>query len=170
MKKLFWAASAAVMAAAMAPSAQAAVIANGIDIATNDLYFESQEPAVGAFSTDMFFTITSPSVLNITANSVTGVIFTKLFLDGVDIGAGVINVSPLSQIYKVAINVGVLPNPHKFTFVGTSTGAATSAGFNGNVSLSAVPEPTTWAMMIAGIAVVGMTMRRRAHVANIAFS
>lgn len=30
-----------------------------------------------------------------------------------------------------------------------------------NVSITAVPEPATWAMMIAGIGLVGATMRRR---------
>lgn len=31
-----------------------------------------------------------------------------------------------------------------------------------NVVLSAVPEPSTWALMIAGFAVVGFGLRRRA--------
>ena len=33
-----------------------------------------------------------------------------------------------------------------------------------------VPEPATWAMMVGGIAAVGMVMRRRSHTARVAFS
>jgi hypothetical protein len=32
---------------------------------------------------------------------------------------------------------------------------------SGNVSISAVPEPGTWALMILGFGAVGLTMRRK---------
>ena len=40
--------------------------------------------------------------------------------------------------------------------------------FNGTANITAVPEPATWAMMIAGFGLVGGTMRRRSN--KIAFA
>lgn len=57
-----------------------------------------------------------------------------------------------------------------FTFVGTGSNATLSAFSGGvdnvdaildNVTVSAVPEPAAWAMMIGGFALVGATSRRR---------
>jgi len=42
--------------------------------------------------------------------------------------------------------------------------------FVDNVSLQAVPEPATWAMMIGGFALVGASMRRRVSQANVRFA
>jgi hypothetical protein len=45
-------------------------------------------------------------------------------------------------------------------------------GYVGGISVSAVPEPATWAMMILGVAVAGGTLRRRRHssVAKVSFA
>lgn len=40
-------------------------------------------------------------------------------------------------------------------------GTAPSAVYSGNLSSTAVPEPGTWAMMLAGFGAVGFAMRRR---------
>ena len=37
-------------------------------------------------------------------------------------------------------------------------------------TIRAVPEPATWAMMVAGVAAVGLSMRRRAATTRVAFS
>jgi hypothetical protein len=37
-------------------------------------------------------------------------------------------------------------------------------------TISAVPEASTWAMMIAGFAVVGLAVRRRSQSARVSFS
>jgi hypothetical protein len=150
-----------------ATSAQAVII-DGVNIAGGDLYFEAKEAAPGAFVTALNFNLTGSVILNITANSVTGVQFSNLWLDGAPIGASVINAGIFSSVFKTSILVSVPPAAHVFTFFGTSTGVATS-GFNGNISITAVPETATWAMMIAGIAAVGTALRRRS-VARVSFS
>ena len=47
---------------------------------------------------------------------------------------------------------------------------ATGASYSGTIDVAPVPEPASWAMMIAGIAAVGTAMRRRSTVARVAFS
>lgn len=41
-------------------------------------------------------------------------------------------------------------------------------GYNGTITLSAVPEPATWALFILGFGAVGHTMRRRSNKVRIA--
>ena len=47
-----------------------------------------------------------------------------------------------------------------FAALGTSDGVG---GYLDNITLSAVPEPTTWGLMIAGFAMTGFAARRRAR-------
>jgi hypothetical protein len=49
---------------------------------------------------------------------------------------------------------------YKVTVNGTNTGTANSP-YSGNLSANAVPEPSTWAMMLAGFGLVGFAMRRQ---------
>lgn len=44
---------------------------------------------------------------------------------------------------------------------GFASGSQTNYGTNGVLTLNAVPEPDTYAMMIAGLGAVGLTLRRR---------
>ncbi len=46
-----------------------------------------------------------------------------------------------------------------------TNGLKSGAIYPGDVSISEVPEPTTWAMMLAGFALTGLTLRRRRPVA-----
>ncbi|MBN8807449.1 MAG: FxDxF family PEP-CTERM protein [Sphingomonas sp.] len=56
---------------------------------------------------------------------------------------------------------------HTLTFQGLSAGPDNTA-FIDNVSLAAVPEPATWAMMMLGFGMVGYGLRRRS--AKVAFA
>ena len=52
------------------------------------------------------------------------------------------------------------PGTLRFAAVGTSDSLG---GYIENVTLTAVPEPATWAMMIGGMGLVGTAMRRRSR-------
>lgn len=77
---------------------------------------------------------------------------------------------PLS-FYTNATNTPFGINYKKFSFVFTAAGATTLAFSNGtvgdnmlgldSVSVTAVPEPATWGLMIAGFGMVGFAARRR---------
>ena len=70
------------------------------------------------------------------------------------------------------VNMGWSKYTYNFLATGTSTTlsfASQNAGAYGaaldNVSVNAVPEPATWALMLIGFAAVGFGMRRRSPVA-----
>ena len=48
-----------------------------------------------------------------------------------------------------------------FLGIGASSSNAGAPGFADNVKLSSVPEPSTWALLIGGTAIVGLVQRRR---------
>ena len=77
--------------------------------------------------------------------------------------------------YTNAVNTPFGINFRKFSFVFTAAGATSLAFSNGTVgdnylgldtvSVTAVPEPATWGLMIAGFAMVGFAARRRRNAA-----
>lgn len=88
----------------------------------------------------------------------------------VSLGAG-------NNKFLIAGNAGELFS--SFTVTGWRDTAGKTAGIFSNIRevnvdsvslLSGVPEPTTWAMMIAGIGLVGASMRRRRTAGQAAFA
>lgn len=78
---------------------------------------------------------------------------------GVPTGSAVIQYSggPTDDIHKLAGSFGA--GDYRLYFHGTTTGGG---GESGTLSfLQAVPEPSTWAMMLMGFAGIGFAMRRR---------
>lgn len=73
---------------------------------------------------------------------------TSLSFYGADIGStGKITTGTFGSIYNVT--------------AGLNGGAATGTGNIATTTVGAVPEPSTWAMMIIGFGALGMAMRRR---------
>ena len=90
----------------------------------------------------------------------------KFLIDGVQAGsvlqAGSVSGTPTKTWFNFqttyqATSTG--PVTLQFQFVGLGVTAADFAV--DNVSMKAVPEPGSWAMMIAGLGIVGSAMRRR---------
>jgi len=176
MRKTLLAAAAAVAVLGLAPAANASV---SIDCPgfTGQGYctfsegdgtgtFADSFPTSQAFDDSFTLTLTSTYELSITATNTA------------DVG-GPISFSSAELLDSSMNSLGTIlfgAVPNTFTLdAGTYTlhfaGAATaSASYSGTIDIAAVPEPATWAMMVAGIAAVGVAMRRRAQNVRVAFS
>lgn len=88
---------------------------------------------------------------------------TITFTGGDISGSGVVTTTLNAQGSSIQIDRGSLaPGAQTLTFRGTLT--PTGNGFariGGQLALTAVPEPSTWAMFILGFGALGFTMRRR---------
>lgn len=137
------------------------------------------QPAQGARSIDL--SLVSNGSISQTFDTLSGVAYNvRFFLSGNPDGPPVIKLAdvqatdnPLAS-YAFDRTGNSRPNMlwkpyiYKFTATGTSTtltftggsGTAFGAALD-NVSVAAVPEPATWAMMILGFGFAGFAMRRR---------
>jgi len=177
MNKFLLAASAAVAALTMAPAAQAApfdvhLIQNGNSF-TADF---GNGGLNGSFSdTFTFLPSLAPSlgdigIMQIGSNE-RAIEFTTLTFNGVNL-LPLLSTQPGGQsliYFEVPLDAG----KHVLSVAGNVLGVEGmgNASYSGNVNFvtAPVPEPTTWAMMIFGIAAVGFTMRR-SQTARVAFS
>jgi len=183
MKKAIYAASAVLAAMALAPAAQAAdQITNGIDIAElinfqTDTFTASVDatlPSLAGFSLDFAFNVPYDSILTLQVSSTAilnnllkDVDFTSVIFDGTaltfknDVG----NLISSSDYGPVVVSASIV---HHLVVTGTLYGV--TGTFGGNINIAPIPEPATWAMMLAGVAAVGTAMRRRVRNAHVAFS
>lgn len=84
----------------------------------------------------------------------------SLFSSGGDlITAGVLGSSGAQDIWT--IRADALPLGNYYLRVSGSLVSATSGSFGGSMMLTPVPEPETYGMLLAGLGVVGMLVRRR---------
>lgn len=167
MKKAILAASAAIAALGLAPAANATVV-EGIQLSSDHPFdhFEGKAAKAGNGLTDTFtFSLDVASVFTSAfLGSVAGglppkfdeINFVSVDFDGVhffDIVNGYFDSATTSGVYLAA-------GDHTLNLTYNSTKAGIT--YSGDISVTPVPEPATWALMVAGIAAVGMTMRRRA--------
>ena len=180
MKKLLFAAAAAFSAMAVAPAANAAVSLTcpGNSVAAFCTF--NQTLMTGNFG-DSFSsgeTIDDKFKIVLTSKYYLSLTGTKTSATG-----GVITFTNASLLDVFSAPVGPVPflgptNPLTYLLsAGTyylkfdGSVASGAASYSGTIDIKPfVPEPASWAMMIAGIAVVGVAMRRRSQRATVSFS
>jgi hypothetical protein len=171
MRKMIFRAALAASVFAMAPAAYAAVTISTpttVEARENALRtsisFDESAVAVGSFTELLTFSSDIASTLIFTlGTSFAGVNFTDVFVTQAGTstrfdltGARGANVNPEQ------LSGSFVANPGTFTLniTGNNTGPGVGT-LAGTVSMSAVPEPGTWAMMLIGFGAVGYSMRRR---------
>lgn len=113
----------------------------------------------------------SASAVNISFGTVDKITFTEGSLNGVALafattglaGGGVLTTAyTLSQVFSAG-------GTNTLILKGTA-GSTSSYSGTVNFTVSPVPEPATWAMMIAGLGIAGAALRRRASRVAVSFS
>jgi len=165
-------AAAAVSVLATAPAAYAAVTVSTpttVEARTNanqtSISFDESAVALGNFTEVLTFNSTEATRLIFTlGTSFAGIDFSDVFVTQAGsttslfslTGARGGNINPEQLSGSFIANAG--------TFTLNINGNNTGPGLGtlaGTVSMSAVPEPTTWAMMLIGFGAVGYSLRRR---------
>ncbi|OJY71607.1 MAG: hypothetical protein BGP16_13485 [Sphingobium sp. 66-54] len=174
MKKTLYAAAAALGVVAMAPAASATDLSIAL-VQSGDSYTADYGNAglANAFSDTITFT---PAIADALADitliqagtGLSAITFSELTLDGIDLLPSLTAI-PGSNVL-VLTGYALAAGEHVLTVGGTAGGNASYSGTVNFALGAAVPEPATWAMMVVGVAAIGMTLRRRSHVTRIAFS
>ena len=176
MNKYLLAATAAVAAVGMAPAASASVSitcpgVSGQGVCTfsegdGTGTFGDSFPTAQAFEDTFTLTLSRDYVLAITATNTADV--------GGPINFSVSDLLDSSMASLGSIAFGAVPTTFNLTagtyylkFIGD---ASRSSSYSGTIDIAPIPEPATWAMMVAGIAAVGVVLRRRAQNVRVAFS
>jgi hypothetical protein len=93
-----------------------------------------------------------------TSDALTDIDFSSVTLNGVAFNV----LASGTQEFRNLLNQVIVAGGTNVILVSGKTGG--EAAFSGNLSFaaaSAVPEPTTWAMMLVGFGAVGYSMRKR---------
>lgn len=137
-----------------------------IDLSLGTAPFVATHVGAGAF-TDTFSFVNGPSFA-MTAGASLVTIAVAPGLKDINFTAADLNGNPFTLsspgVFEFAsVSVSNLSAPFKITVSGTVSGVGPNDGasYSGTLSVTPVPEPGTYAMMIAGIAAIGFLAARR---------
>jgi len=120
-----------------------------------------------AFDYQFDFTIDNSGVgsgnLSYSANGSNQLTFSDVLINGTSYKSSIFGSSTTGFglfVNNIAITSGAL---NTIEIIGQSSSGNVSTGFSGNANftLTAVPEPASWAMMIGGMGLIGGVLRRR---------
>lgn len=111
---------------------------------------------------------TISSILN-SGNLATNIDFTSVMINGVEFAIGSTGSTEFRFLSDLLLGPG---KTNTLTVAGTTGGDASYSGtlsFAGGIA-GAVPEPSTWMMMIMGIGLAGVALRRRRQTVRLTYS
>ena len=138
-----------------------------IDLSSGSASF-GNTPVAGSFIDTATFTVVTPSVAN---GSVTAVVnggqdvdFSSIVITGPagSFGFNLLNPDPV-ELWALPA-AGALLSPGSYTLTLTGTNSAAMGSYGGNIAVSVappVPEPETYALLLAGLGALGFVARRR---------
>ena len=138
-----------------------------IDLSSGSGFF-GNTPIAGAFVDTLTFTVTTASTFNssITSalNGTQDVDFTSIVVTPSALAFASVLGDPVEVWATPATGFGLTPGVYTLTLTGTNS--ASMGSYAGNLALTpglplGVPEPETYAMLFAGLGVVGLVARRR---------
>jgi len=160
--KLQTCAAAAALALACA-SSQAADLGT-LNLSSGSNFF-GNTPIAGSFTDTLTFTLTTLSTANASITAVVNggqdVDFTSIVLTGPGgpFNMTLLNPDPVEVWATPAAGFQLAAGTYTLTLTGTNSAAIGS--YAGNFAVTAVPEPQTLALTLAGLGAVGFLLRRR---------
>jgi hypothetical protein len=134
------------------------------NVAPPSFAYGSNEVGAGAFTDTWTFNVSGSldvdGVLsNFAAKSINNIDFTA---GGVTLNGVVLDVTNIGKQSLASLDSTVLSGPLTLVVNGTSAGKGT---YSLNFNIAAVPEPETYALMIAGLSLVGFAARKKKQIA-----
>ncbi len=141
------------------PAAAGSVVVSG---STTTVNFGQNPVSNPTFSGSFTFSNTVADLYNIVISTSTpGVTFTSASLTGPG-GPFPLGLFPDNTSLKLA-NAALAVGSYTFSFSGNN--GNTGGALTGNVTITPLPEPATWAMMLLGFGAIGLTIRSRRKLA-----
>ena len=160
---------AAVSTLALASAGSLAATLGSIDLSSGSGFF-GNTPIGGAFVDTLTFTVTTSSTFNGSITSVLNgtqdVDFTSILVTPGALAFASALGDPVEVWAAAPVGFGLTPGVYTLTLTGTNS--ASQGSYAGNLALTttglppkSMPEPESYAMMLAGLGIVGLLARRR---------
>lgn len=169
MRKAFFAAGAVAAACVFSSGAQAAISLSCPQILATATCLFSEANGTGIYGNSVAGLFDDTYYISLTSSYKLSITLTNTLSVG-----GPINFTVRELLNSVPISLGVLaggavgnnfyvgPGVYALHFTG---GANSRASYSGTIDVAPVPEPASWALLVAGFALAGMSMRKRVKVA-----
>jgi len=149
------------LAGISAGSASAATYNLGT-LATGDTVFGSYNVGAGLFSDKVNFSLASGANLEGSVGNLELTLGSKVIENISNLNVALYNSSGTQLGSGTDVTLSGLQPAGNYYAVISGTGTGTKGGiYAGAFSVSAVPEPSTWGMLLMGLGLVGFTMSRR---------
>lgn len=155
----------------ISPALAAESISQPLTFTSGTTFFGAEKTSDGDFTDIFTFDLASAAignggVLSVALPTFGGLIrdidFTSITISGAQ---GVLDFTPLlpNDLFEnyLLLGANLLAGTQTLTILGTVSGGSGSYGAVFNLDQSAVPEPSAWGIMLAGLGAVGYTLRRK---------
>jgi len=119
------------------------------------------DPFTTVFGFTLNFDVVGNSQVSSKFFANTDIDFSSILLDGYAFTMTSSDVTTGTEVWELLLPVSLLAGSHQITVNGNVMGTQKAGSYVGNLNISPVPEPATWAMMLLGFGAVGFAMRRR---------